>query len=140
MYISIAGIFINKTINAPMHSAIHISSKDIFFSDFSMSWCGWGSNSTSPPLHIAGNLHFRWLFCVKKLSCYISWDQIILHLHLFGAFLKWGKWNIVLQKQLSADIKIFNCKIKTNFVSPEMPMARANKNDLNIIIVHFFYS
>ena len=37
-------------------------------------------------------------------------------------------------KQLSADNKINNYKIKTSFVGPEMLMAWANKTGLNFMI------
>ena len=33
---------------------------------------------------------------------------------------------------------MYNYKIKTNFVSPEMPKGCANKTGFNIIIVHFY--
>ena len=33
-----------------------------------------------------------------------------------------------------ADIKMYNYKIKTSFVSPEMPKARSNKTGLHIMI------
>ena len=39
-----------------------------------------------------------------------------------------------LHKQLTAEIKMYNYKIKTSFIRPEMPKARANK----IMIVHFY--
>ena len=35
---------------------------------------------------------------------------------------------------------MYNYRIKTSFVSPEMPNARANKTDFNIMIVHFYVS
>ena len=41
---------------------------------------------------------------------------------------------VVYNRQLSTDIKNKNCKIKTRFVSPERPNARANKTGINIVI------
>ena len=41
-------------------------------------------------------------------------------------------------KQVSADIKIYNYKIKTSFVSPELPEAQANKTGFNIMILNFY--
>ncbi len=42
-------------------------------------------------------------------------------------------------KLLFADIKMYNFKIKTSFVSPETPKARANTiSCFNIMIIHFY--
>ena len=39
---------------------------------------------------------------------------------------------------LSADIKMYDYKIKASFVRPEMAKAGAKKTDFNIIILHFY--
>ena len=41
-------------------------------------------------------------------------------------------------RQLSTDIQMYNHKIKTIFVSPEMPKVQTNKTGLNIMIAHFY--
>ena len=59
-------------------------------------------------------------FSLVKISTYI------LYLVSYKAV------KVEINRQLSADIKLKDSKIKTSFVSPELPKARANKTELDL--------
>ena len=72
----------------------------------------------------------------NKINYIAAADQ----LHGFLYFVLYPDECIVIYyyyKQLSADIKMYNYKIKTSFVSTEMQKARENKTGLDLIVVYF---
>ena len=67
-------------------------------------------------------------FIQKDENRNVVWDNIFIIIVI-----------ALYYRQHSADIKMYNYKIKTRFVSPEMPKARANKTDFSFLLFMFIF-
>ena len=118
---------LTKLRNSAINTIIFLLLYILLFFKISFSAFIFPYNPAFSHLHIFRiNLHFKTLYLYTYPTIYYT--EIYFRTVIYR----------IVYKQLSADIKMHNHNIKTSFVSPDIPKARANKTVLNIMIIHLY--